>query len=277
MSITSTELNASATSRLLTNKNAMIFGAAGAVGSAVAKEFATQGAQLFLSGHHLGGVQTLAADIESTGGLAEAREIDVLDEPLVSAYLEEVVQRAGNIDVVVNLTGPRPQAFSNGRHTLDLPLEHFTLPLATLVPAQFVTARAAARHMVKQHSGVILFVTAIPSRGLANVSAIGSAFGAMESLTRCLAVDLGTSGVRVVCIRSGAMIDTPTIQASLDNAARQLSLSREQAAARLEQTTLLKRLPTAADTARLAAFLVSDAARAMTGVIINASSGSVID
>jgi NAD(P)-dependent dehydrogenase (short-subunit alcohol dehydrogenase family) len=255
----------------------VIFGAGGAVGSAVAKEFASQGARVFLSGHHPGGVEALASDIESTGGLAEARGVDVLDEPSVEAYFEDVVQRAGSVDVVVNLTGPRPQAYSNGRNTLDLPLEHFTLPLTTLVPAQFVTARAAARHMLKQHSGVILLVTAVPSRGLANVSAIGSAFGAMESLTRCLAVDLGPSGVRVVCIRSGAMIDTPTIQASLDNAARQLSLSKEQAAARLEQATLLKRLPTAADTARLAAFLVSDAACAMTGVIVNASSGSVVD
>jgi NAD(P)-dependent dehydrogenase (short-subunit alcohol dehydrogenase family) len=266
-----------ATSRILTNKHAVIFGAAGAVGTAVAKEFAAQGARVFLSGRHLGTVQKVADRIQSDAALAEATEVDALDELAVNAYLDDVVQQAGSIDVMVNLVGPRPQEYSNGRNTLDLPLEHFVLPLTRLVPSQFVTARAAARHMVKQHSGVILFVTAIPARGLANVSAIGSAFGAMESLTRCLAVDLGPSGVRVVCIRSGAMIDTPTIQASLDNAARQLSLPKEQVASRLEQTTLLKRLPTAADTAHLAAFLVSDGARAMTGVIVNASSGAVID
>jgi NAD(P)-dependent dehydrogenase (short-subunit alcohol dehydrogenase family) len=255
----------------------VIFGAAGAVGTAVATEFARQGAHTFLAGRHLEGVQNLAEQIHADGSFADASEVDALDEPAVIAYLDDVVDRVGSIDVVVNLVGQRPGEYSNGRNTLDLPVEHFALPLTQLVPAQFVTARAAARHMVKQRSGVILFVTATPARGLANVSAIGSAFGAMESLARCLAVDLGPSGVRVVCIRSGAMIDTPTIQRSLDNTARQLSLPVEQVASRLEQTTLLKRLPTAADTARLAAFLASDAARAMTGVIVNASSGSVID
>jgi NAD(P)-dependent dehydrogenase (short-subunit alcohol dehydrogenase family) len=255
----------------------VIFGAAGAVGSALAKEFASQGARVFLSGRHLGSVQLIADEIQSDGDLAEAYYVDALDAPGVAAHFADVVQRAGSVDVVVNLTGPRPQAYSNGTNTLDLPLEHFTLPLTTLVPAQFITAQAAARHMVKQQSGVILFVTAVPARGMENVSAIGSAFGAIESLTRCLAVDLGPSGVRVVCIRSGGMIDTPTIQASLDSVARRSSVPKEQAAARMEQRTLLKRLPTAADTARLAAFLVSDTARMMTGVIVNASSGSVID
>lgn len=73
------------------------------------------------------------------------------------------------------------------------------------------------------------------------------------------------------------MIETETIQRSLENAARHLSVPKEQLVSRLEQATLLKRSPTAADTARLAAFLVSDGARAITGAIVNASSGSIID
>ena len=90
------------------------------------------------------------------------------------------------------------------------------LPLSTLVPSQFITARAAARHMVQQHSGVILFVTAMPGYdGVSpNATAIGAAFGAMESLLRCLSADLGPAGVRVVGIRSGAMVETRTIQQS---------------------------------------------------------------
>jgi NAD(P)-dependent dehydrogenase (short-subunit alcohol dehydrogenase family) len=139
------------------------------------------------------------------------------------------------------------------------------------------TARAAARQMVPQRSGVILFVTATLSRGYANATAIGSAFGAMESLVRCLAVDLGPAGVRVVGIRSGAMVDTRTIQQSAEIAAHRMSVSKEQVVATIEQATLLKRLPTVADTARLAAFLASDGARTVTGAIVNASSGSVID
>jgi NAD(P)-dependent dehydrogenase (short-subunit alcohol dehydrogenase family) len=231
------------------------FGAAGAIGAALASEFAAQGASVFLAGRDLSGVERVAADIQWAGGNARAAELDALNEQQVTAYLDRVIREAGKIDAIANLIGPRPQDFSNGSNTLDLPLDQFMVPLTRLVPAQFITARAAARHMVQQRSGVILFVTALPSRGSANASAIGAAFGAMEALVRCLAVDLSPSSVRVVGIRSAAMIDTPTIQQSLDTLARHLALPKEQVVGRLEQATLLKRLPTAADTARLAALL----------------------
>jgi NAD(P)-dependent dehydrogenase (short-subunit alcohol dehydrogenase family) len=268
---------AAANAPILTNKRAVIFGAAGDVAAAVATEFAARGASLYLSGRHVDAVRRLAGSIQAAGGAAGAEEVDAMDEAEVNAYLDRVAREAGSIDIVLNLIGPPPQDYSNGSNTLDLPLEHFRLPLMTLVPSQFVTSRAAARHMVRQHSGVILFITALPARGMPNVSAIGAAFGAMESLARCLAVDLGPAGVRVVGIRSGAMVDTRTIQRSIENWAGQLSVPKEQLFARFEQSSLLKRATTSADTASLAAFLASDAARTITGSIVNASNGTIID
>jgi 3-oxoacyl-[acyl-carrier protein] reductase len=262
---------------LLADKHAVIFGAAGDVGSAVAREFSAQGATVFLSGRRLASIEQIAADIHSTGGIADAVELDALDEPTVNAYLERVAKEAGSVDIALNLTGPQPQGYGNGSSTLDLPLEQFMLPMTTLVPSQFITARAAARHMVQQRRGVILFVTATPAHGMANVTAIGSAFGAMESLVRCFAADLGPAGVRVVGIRSGAMVDTRTIRWSFEKVAREMSISKEQAVARSVQASLLKRPVTAADTARLAAILASDGARTITGAIVNASNGSVND
>ena len=262
---------------VLTGKNAVLFGASGSVGSALAREFAAQGASVFVSGRRLEPVQQLADAIQRADGVAHAAEVDALNEPAVTAYLDRVRQQAGSIDILFNVMGPQPREFSHGRPTLDVPLEHYLLPLTTLVRSQFITGRAAGRHMVAQGSGVILFLTAIPARGLANAAAIGSAFGAMESLARCLAIDLGPSGVRVVCIRAGGMVDTRTIQQSVDTVARQQSVAREQVLARFEQATLLKRLTTADDTARLAAFLASDQAQSITGAIVNASSGHIMD
>lgn len=262
---------------LLAEKRAVIFGAGGAVGTAVAKELAAQGATLFLSGRRLATVEPVAADIRAAGGTAQAAEVDATNEPVVSAYLDGVAREAGRIDVLVNLMGHPPQAYGNGTGALELPLEQFALPLTTLVASQFITARAGARQMVERRSGVILFVTAVPARGLPGTTAIGSAFGAVESLLRCLAMELGPHGVRVVGIRSGAMVDSSTIQMSMERVARQASISKEQAVAMLEQRTLLRRLPTVADTARLAAFLASDGARALTGAIVNASSGGILD
>ena len=262
---------------LLQNKRAVIFGAGGAVGTAVAKEFASQGATVFLSGRKLAAIEKVAQEIHQDGGVAYAAEVDALDEQAVNAYLERVVQEGESIDILLNAMGPQAKDYGNGTGTLELPLEQYLLPLSTLVPSQFITARAAARHMIRQRSGVILFVTAIPVRGSASATAISSAFGAMESLLRCLAIDLGPTGVRVVGIRSGAMAETRTIQQSVENTARRLAISKEQVVSMFEQRSLLKRLSSVGDTARLAAFLASDGAQTLTGTILNASSGSVID
>jgi NAD(P)-dependent dehydrogenase (short-subunit alcohol dehydrogenase family) len=262
---------------LLQNKHAVIFGAGGAIGQAVAKEFAAQGATVFLSGRRLAPVEQVAASIQQDGGIAYAAEVDALDEQAVNAYLDGVTLQAGSIDILLNVMGPQPKDYGNQVNTLELPLEQFLLPLTTLVPSQFITARATARRMIEQKAGVILFATAPPSRGGQNSAAIGAAFGAMESLLRCLAADLGPAGVRVVGLRTGAMPETRTIQQTLDNAINTLGVPKEQIVSMLEQLTLLGRLSTVADTARLAAFLASDGARTITGSIVNASSGMVTD
>jgi NAD(P)-dependent dehydrogenase (short-subunit alcohol dehydrogenase family) len=264
--------------QLLTHKHAVIFGAGGAVGTAVAKEFAAQGATVFLSGRRLGTIEQVAADIQKDGGIAYAAEVDALDEQAVNAYLDRVAQEGGSIDILLNVIGPQPKDYGNGTNTLELPLEQFLLPLSTLVPSQFITARAAARHMVRQHSGVILFVTAgLDMTKTPNVTAIGAAFGAMEALFRCLAADLGQASVRVVGIRSGPMAETRTIQQGIERATNTMGISKAQVVSQFEQASLLKRLTTAADVARVAAFLASDGARTLTAAIVNASSGRIID
>jgi 3-oxoacyl-[acyl-carrier protein] reductase len=263
---------------LLKNKCAVIFGATGAVGTAVAREFADQGATVFLSGRTLGAVEQVATDIQKDGGIAYAEQVDALDEQAVQAYLDRVAQEGGSIDILLNVMSPQPKDYGNGTNTMELPLEQFLLPLSTLVPSQFITARAAARHMMRQHSGVILFVTApLASNRTPNVTAIGAAFGAMEALLRCLATDLGPAGVRVVGIRSGPMVESRTIQQGIERVVNTLGVSKAQVVSRFEQATLLKSLPTAADTARVAAFLASDGARTITGTIVNATSGSILD
>ena len=268
----------STSTSLLQNKHAVIFGAGGAVGTAVAREFAAQGATVFLSGRTLDTIEQVAQEIHHDGGIAYAAQVDALDEQAVQTYLDRVVQEGGSIDILMNVIGPQPKDYGNGSNTLELPLEQFLLPLTTIVPSQFITARAAARHMVRQRSGIILFVTAgLDMTKTPNVTAIGATFGAMESLLRCLAADLGHVGVRVVGIRSGQMVDTRTIQQGVERIVNATGVSKAQVVSQFEQATLLKRLSTAADIARVAAFLASDGARTITGALVNASSGRIID
>jgi NAD(P)-dependent dehydrogenase (short-subunit alcohol dehydrogenase family) len=118
--------------------------------------------------------------------------------------------------------------------------------------------------MLPRHSGVILFITGTPSRGIPHTSAIGAAIGAVEAMVRCFALEWSPSGVGVVCIRSGGMSDTRTIHQSIENAARTMGLTREQFAEQLKQDYLLKRQPVSDDTEKIAAFLASDRANTMT-------------
>ncbi len=269
---------ASAYTSLLKNKRAVIFGAGGAIGTAVAKEFAAHGATVFLSGRAHNDVEQVVNEITKDGGVAYAAGVDALDEQAVDAYLDRVAQEAGRIDILLNTMGPQAKDYGNGTSILELSLEQFLLPLTTMVPSQFITARSAARHMVQQHSGVIMFITSTPALGLApNVTAIGTTFGAMEALLRGLAADLGPAGVRVVGVRSGGMVDTRNIQQTFENVARMLGISKAQVESQFAQRTLLKSIPTVADTAKVAAFLASDGARTLTGAILNASSGAAID
>jgi NAD(P)-dependent dehydrogenase (short-subunit alcohol dehydrogenase family) len=68
----------------------------------------------------------------------------------------------GKIDITLDAAGPLAREYGNGKNAVDLPIEEFMVPLATMVKSRFVTSRAAARHMIKQHSGVIIFVTGSP-------------------------------------------------------------------------------------------------------------------
>ena len=90
---------------MLKNKVAVIYGAGGAIGGAVARAFASEGARLFLTGRHQAAVETVARDIVSAGGSAEAAEVDALDEQAVDRHLQYVVDRAGRVDISFNAVG----------------------------------------------------------------------------------------------------------------------------------------------------------------------------
>jgi 3-oxoacyl-[acyl-carrier protein] reductase len=262
----------------LEGKVAVIFGAGGEVGAAVAQEFASQGARLFLSGRKGSRVRAVADGISSDGRKVAAAELDALDEDAVNRHLDEVVETAGRLDIVFNATGPQPTEYGNGTSTMDLPLEQFMGPITWIVPSLFVTARSGARHMARQGSGVLVFLSATPSRGVApGTSAIGAAFGAVESLTRSLAVDLGPHGVRVVCVRSMGMAETRTMQQTYEIAAATMGVPKEKMAEIVMSKALLRRSPSLEDTARLISFLASDEAASITGAIVNSSSGQVLD
>src|SRR5262244_1199099 len=90
---------------MLKNKVAVVYGAGGAIGGAVARAFGRAGAKLFLTGHRLAPVEAIAKDIVAGGGSAEAAEVDALDEPAVDKHLQSVMDKAGRVDISFNAVG----------------------------------------------------------------------------------------------------------------------------------------------------------------------------
>ena len=263
---------------ILEGKHAIVFGAAGSIGAAVAREFAAGGAEVFLAGRTKSNVEEIAKQITTAGGKAQAAGIDVLDDGTVNEYVESVVRQTGKIDIVLDVSGPLAKEYGNTKLAVNLPVDEFLVPLQTMLKSRFITARAAARQMIKQHSGVIILVTGSPARPhVRGATAIGAAFAAMENLTQNLAFEVSPSGVRVVCLRTTANVDSRSIQDTSALIAGQLNITKDQAMEQIAQYNFLKVAATVQDTANAAVLIASDRARMMTGTVVNATAGAALD
>jgi NAD(P)-dependent dehydrogenase (short-subunit alcohol dehydrogenase family) len=262
---------------MLKDKVAVIYGAGGAIGGAVARAFAAEGARVFLTGRRLAPVEIVAKDVASAGGSAEATEVDALDERAVDEHLQSVVDKAGRVDISFNAVGV-PDAKVVGVPLVDLDVERFALPIAAYATSYFLTARLAARRMVPNGSGVIMTVSALHSRtGIPLVGGYGPAQAAKEALTRDLSAELAPQGIRVVGLRPQAIPDTPTIRNAFEPRAKAIGMTWEQWQEVLASRTHARRLMTLTEMADVAVFMASDKASGMTGTIVNLTMGSLDD
>jgi 3-oxoacyl-[acyl-carrier protein] reductase len=249
---------------LLQDKNAVIYGGGGAIGGAVARTFAREGARVFLAGRTLSKLDAVANDIRSEGGQADTAEVDALDEKAVDDHADAVAAEAGSLDISFNLI---TQPAVHGTPLAEMKLDDFMDPIVTAVTSSFLTARAAARHMIRQGSGVILTFggSGDPLRDY-YIGGTQVAFEALEMLRQQLAMELGKQGIRTVTLRTGGVPETlPEFE------------GRDHVMELMEKDTMLPRLATLEDVGNVAAFVASDKARTMTAATANVSCGALID
>jgi NAD(P)-dependent dehydrogenase (short-subunit alcohol dehydrogenase family) len=262
---------------MLKNKVAVIYGAGGGIGGAVARAFASEGANLFLTGRNLAPVEAVAKEVVAGGGSAEAAAVDALDEQAVDQHLQSVIDKAGRVDISFNAVGI-PDAKLLGVPLVDLDVEQFSLPITSYATSYFLTARLAARRMIANKSGVIMTVTALHSRtGLPLVGGYGPAQAAKEALTRDLSAELAPQGIRVVGLRPQAMLETRTIKNAFEPRAKATGMTWEQWQQVLASRTHPKRTMTLEEMANVAVFMASDKASGMTGTTVNLTMGSLDD
>ena len=250
---------------LLEGKNAVIYGGGGTIGGAAARAFAREGARVFLAGRTLSRLDEVAGEIRAAGGSAETAEVDALDERAVDEHADAVAAQAGGIDVSFNvITHP----YTHGTPLAEMTVEDYAAPVETAVRTTFLTWRAAARHMIRQGSGVILAFggSGDPMRDY-YIGGTQVAFEAIESMRRQLSAELGTHGVRVVTLRTGGVPES--FPGDFDG--------RDEIVEGSEQETMLGRAATLEDVGNVAAFVASDRARTMTAATVNVSAGALVD
>jgi NAD(P)-dependent dehydrogenase (short-subunit alcohol dehydrogenase family) len=260
---------------LLKDKVAVIYGAGGAIGGAVARAFASEGASVFVTGRRRAPVDAVAEEIVSARGAAEAAEVDALDEQAVDRHLQSVIDQAGRVDISFNAVGI-PDTTIVGVPLIELDVEQFSLPITAYTTSYFLTARLAARRMVARRSGVIMTVTALPARtGTRLNGGYGPAHAAKEAITRDLSAELAPQGIRVVGLRPHGMPETSTMKEVFD--AKATGMTWEQFRDYLASTTHPRRVMTLDEVANMAVFMASDKASGMTGTTVNLTMGGLDD
>ncbi len=258
---------------LLNGKNAIIYGGGGGIGGGVARTFAREGATVFLVGRTRGPLDAVAEDIAAAGGSAEVAVLDALDERAVDDHVDAVAARTGRVDVSFNLI---TRGDVQGGPLIEMTTDDLLRAVVTGLTSNFVTARAAARRMTAQGSGVILHLNSASGAGaMPGMGSTGPADAATEAFMRYLAAEVGPYGVRVCGIWTAGVVET---------------LSKDKLAAvggenvpdvqTVEQMiagmAALRRTPTLADVGDAAAFLASDRAAGITGTMTNVTCGLVL-
>ena len=256
---------------LLKDKNAIIYGAGGSIGSAVARAFAREGAHVFLTGRDTAGLESVAQEIAAMGGVAEVAQVDAFDENAVEAHVANLVKTTGRIDISFNAVDIAGS--TQGTALLELSADAISVPVMHRVSANFLTARTAAKHMVENGSGVILMMTASPARmAWPLTGSFGVECAAIEGLCRSLASEISPRGVRVICIRSAG-----SPEAFADDLNDSFGKGRAEMTEMIADKTLLKRTPSLAEVGNVAALMASDYASPMTATVANMTCGSIVD
>jgi NAD(P)-dependent dehydrogenase (short-subunit alcohol dehydrogenase family) len=250
---------------LLENKNCILYGAGGALGGAIARTFAREGANLFVTGRRREPLEALAAAIPG----AAVAQLDPLDCAAVDEHARGVAERAGSVDVSFNLAG---RGDVQGIPLVDMTLDDFVRPVENGLRATFNTATAAARIMAAQGGGAILSLTSGSSQGgHPGMGGTGPADAAVETFLRYLAAETGRQGVRVLGIYTAGVRGTLT-RASV----REVNAGGpdpDEVDRMLSAMAMLGRTPRTGDVAETAAFLASDRASGITANIVNVTCG----
>ncbi|MEA1231163.1 SDR family oxidoreductase [Acinetobacter sp. IRS14] len=264
---------------LLKGKVAVIFGGSGAIGTAIAKVFIREGAHVYLCARDLNKLQNIAAQLHQLGSVVHTASVNVLDSQSINNTVAQIAQDTGGLDLVINATS---FIHNQGKEILELNLDEFVGGINPFLTAQFNISKAVVPFMGGDRGGSIISIVA-PSARMAIPGHLGHIVGCagIEAFIKALASELGPKNIRVLGVRSHAIVDA--VQAGsytrelFESKAQAMGLSIGQWLEGAAQGTMLKRLPTLSQVAETVAFLASEHANSMTATVVNMTAGAIVD
>jgi NAD(P)-dependent dehydrogenase (short-subunit alcohol dehydrogenase family) len=240
----------------LSNRVALITGSTSGIGAETARLFASEGADVIVTGRQRGRGEQVVREIGDAGGKARFIEADLTDRDA----LRRVAEDAGEVDILVN----NAAAFARGA-TVDQNADSFDLVIEANVRAPYFLTATLAPGMLARGRGSIVNVSTMAARiGMPGLSLYGATKAALESLTRTWAAEFAGSGVRVNGVSPGPTATEGVIArwgSALDD---------------LGRTTLLSRTAVPSEIAQAILFLASDRSSYITGATLAADGGRTV-
>ncbi|HKW45568.1 MAG TPA: 3-oxoacyl-ACP reductase family protein [Candidatus Eremiobacteraceae bacterium] len=243
--------------RMLSGKIAVVTGAGTGIGRAIARLFADEGATVMLNGRRAEPLESVRAEIESAGGSAYVHQADVSSQSGAQALVGDAKERLGKLDILVNNAGKAYDAL-----ILRMKWDALEDALAVNLKSVFYLCSAAGKVMLAQKSGAIVNVSSVVAlTGNAGQSAYVGAKAGVLGLTKSLAQEFGSRGIRVNAIAPG-FIETDMT-----------SVLPEAVQTGYKSRVPLGRFGSADEVARTALFLASDGASYITGQTLAVDGG----
>jgi 3-hydroxybutyrate dehydrogenase len=254
----------------LANKIAIVTGAAGGIGLAIARRYVAEGATVVIADLKEDAARAASAELTKSGpGKAVGIGMDVTSETQVNDGVAQVVREFGTVDILVSNAGVQII-----HRVEDFPYEEWKRLIAIHLDGAFLTAKACLPHMYKQKSGSLIFMGSVHSKEASPLkSAYVAAKHGMLGLARTLAKEAGPHGVRSNVICPG-FVRTPLVEKQIPEQARDLKISEEEVVKRVMLGSTVDQLfTTVEDVAEVALMLAAFETNALTGQSIVVSHG----
>jgi NAD(P)-dependent dehydrogenase (short-subunit alcohol dehydrogenase family) len=242
------------------NKTAIVTGGGSGLGLAIAKKLVANNITTIIIGRDSNKLNEAKKEI---GDLCHTVSANLKDTKALPALVTNIITEFGKIDILINNAG-----INLKKSFTEVTDEEFENILQTNVTAMFSLSREVVKHMLRNKAGAIVNISSMASQyGLPKVIAYTASKGAIEAMTRAMAVELSPDGIRVNCIAPGFIYSAMSAKA-LD--------SDPERKAKVFGRTPMGIMGHPTDIADAAAFLVSDEAKYITGVILPVDGGNSI-